>query len=289
MTRFLPVLLLMILAFAMAPPAAAQDDARQAVGTVIAVEGLAGTGSGEDAAALEAGQNVYLNDTIETGPDSKLLILLNDDAELTLGENARLIVDEYVLDAAVPDNSKGRLSVLRGAFLFASGLMGQTPSPDIEIETAYGSIGIRGTTVWGGTIDDVYSVFVPEGSASFATDRGKIIIREGEGSSARSRRAIPGRSTVWSAEKIARAVATVTLQDNDTARQRIDALLQARDGTPATEPEPEAAPAEDDATNGQDTENTDDPGSETTPDPFSGERPDDTDSQPEPPRGPGAL
>ncbi|MCB9991125.1 MAG: FecR domain-containing protein [Rhodospirillales bacterium] len=207
-------------------PAFAQDQS-PAIGTIAEVEGAAAIQQSGQAKIAEVGQDVHMNDIIETGPDSKLMVLFIDETELTLGEESRLTVDEYVFDPEDPADNKGRFSVLRGAFIFTTGLIkkGQE-TPDVQIETAYGSIGIRGTTVWGGPIDDEYNVFVQDGEVSFATDRGRVRIRPGEGTKVYSRSAIPDRARKWGEAKIGRATQTVALKNQERVKERVAAFKQ---------------------------------------------------------------
>jgi len=201
-----------------------------AIGTIAEIEGLvaiakqdANGNETEDAQPVTPaiGDEIHLDDVIETGPESKALIVFIDDTELTLGENALFSVEEYIFDADTPDKNKGRFSVLRGAFIFATGLIGKRDNPDVKIETTYGSIGIRGTVVWGGVLDDQYNVFVQEGEVTFATDRGRVTLKPGQGTLVQNRRSIPSRAKAWGAPKIERAVKTVSLRNPAQARERV--------------------------------------------------------------------
>lgn len=229
MTRIL--LLALLLCFVLPRSAAAEDAA--AIGTVAEIEGPVTRYAFDElpadakiGAIPEVGQAVYLHDIIETGPGGKAHILFIDDTELTLGENARLTVDEYVFDAEAKTPGKGRFSVLNGAFLFVSGLISKHEKPDVEIATTYGTIGIRGTVVWGGTLEDQYNIFVQEGQVTFATERGRVTVGPGEGTMAHSRRAIPTRAKAWGQEKITRAVSTISLRNAEQVKQRVAGLKE---------------------------------------------------------------
>lgn len=208
-------------------PALAQEDADDGrIGAFAEVEGTVSAIHGGQTKVAAVGQPVYLNDIVETGGDSKALILFVDDTEFSLGDNAQLTVDEYVFDPDGADKNKGRFSVLRGAFLMTSGLMTKAENHDVNVETAYGSIGLRGTTVWGGAIDDEYNVFVQDGEVTFSTGRGRIRIGSGQGSKVRHKNAVPERAKVWGQEKINRATKTVALKRHDEARQRVTRMKE---------------------------------------------------------------
>jgi FecR protein len=69
---------------------------------------------------------------------------LKDGTQLTLGENATLVVDEFIYD---PYRSRGELAirVVKGAFLYAGGLIDKETGANVRIRTPLAAIGIRGT------------------------------------------------------------------------------------------------------------------------------------------------
>lgn len=215
--RILLLLTLLVLPY----PASAQTI--NAIGTVMEVEGTALITHDGKKSAAAVDTPVYMNDQVETGAGSKIHILFADETELTLADNAALTVDAYVFDEESGSGGRGRYSVLRGAFLFTSGLMTKAQNPDVEINTTYGAIGLRGTTVWGGDINDEYNVFVQDGEVSVTTNRGRIRMAAGEGTSIRSRDAIPALPKKWGQEKIGMAERMVALKNREIVHQRIAA------------------------------------------------------------------
>src|SRR5262245_65490366 len=99
-----------------------------------------------------------MKDELRTGPDSLLQVTFRDNTVLTLGENARLIVDRYVYE---PERGIGEaaLKASAGAFLFATGLMRSLKDKNILVSTPLAEIGVRGTEFWGGPIDGQSGVF----------------------------------------------------------------------------------------------------------------------------------
>src|SRR5262249_37450341 len=141
------------------------DDA-SVIGNIIEVEGGATmTRPGQAAVAAAANMPVHLNDVVETAAGAKADILFIDETEVTLGEKAQLKIDEYVFDADNMNANKGRFSIPRGAFQFVTGQIDKIKNPDVKIGTAYGAIGVRGTTIIGGDVDNAYGVFVQDGAA----------------------------------------------------------------------------------------------------------------------------
>jgi hypothetical protein len=79
-------------------------------------------------------------------------------AQLTLGENATLVVDDFVYDAF---RLRGELSlrVVKGV-LIPRGLVERLSGAKVQAQIPVAAIGVRGTTVWGGPIDNDYGVIV---------------------------------------------------------------------------------------------------------------------------------
>lgn len=195
------------------------------IGTLLEVEGdgnlIMRAAEAGKAYPAKINDAVYEDDLIQSGPGAKILVMLMDDSRVTLGENSQLKVDEYVFDDTSDAANKARYNILRGVFLYTSGLIAKKENPDVRINTAYGAIGIRGTTVWGGAIDDQYSVFVDDGEISFETNRGRIRVMAGEGTTIRSLNAIPERARIWAPEKIDNAKATIALKDPTKIKERM--------------------------------------------------------------------
>lgn len=196
-------------------PARAQT--AQPLGILVATEGAV-TVSGSAAAA-----DTPLNrgDVVETGTGARALVLLADDSQFTLGENARFTVDDYLFDPDRPRANRGRYGIARGAFLYVSGLMTKNGRPDVKIETSYASIGIRGTIVWGGPVDGGNGVLVQEGEVTVETPAGSTRVRPAEGTRISASSALPSSPSAWDADTIAKAVATITFADQAAADARL--------------------------------------------------------------------
>lgn len=90
------------------------------------------------------GVEVYFGDVINTSEDGAANIKFDDDTNHAVSENARLQIDEYVYDPETEGDAKEGFSILRGVFVFTSGLIGRDNPDDVTIDTPVGSIGIRG-------------------------------------------------------------------------------------------------------------------------------------------------
>lgn len=94
------------------------------------------------------GTPIYQGDVIDTDENGAVNIMFVDDTTFAVSEDARLSIDEYVFD---PTTQSGisNFSVLKGVFVFTSGLIGRDDPDDVMINTPSGSIGIRGTIIAG--------------------------------------------------------------------------------------------------------------------------------------------
>lgn len=118
------------------------------------------------------GTPIYEGDVVETGASGAVNIEFIDESSFAVSENARLAIDEYVFD---PGSNAGttNYSLLRGVFVFTSGLIGRDDPDDVHIETPIGSIGIRGTII-AGTIN-------PEGQSQITVVEGAIVVSNNDG------------------------------------------------------------------------------------------------------------
>ena len=97
---------------------------------------------------LAVGDVIMLNDIISTGDDSEVFLRFADKMEFRLGSDGRLAIDEFIYDEMSSDGTQ-ILSILSGAFSYASGLIAGKDPSSVELKTPYGTIGIRGTKILG--------------------------------------------------------------------------------------------------------------------------------------------
>lgn len=154
---------------------------------------------------------VFFKDMIRTGGESRLEAKLADGTVLTLGEHGKITVDEFVYKPGT-QGGKLALSVARGAFLFVGGKIEGPTGGNVAIKTAVGTLGVRGTTVWGGAIDGGYGVLVLDGEVVLKTKRGSVLMRKGQGTMVYGGRA-PEAAGSWPEDRTKRAVATITISE----------------------------------------------------------------------------
>jgi hypothetical protein len=174
--------------------------------------------------ATQAGQTrglvvqseVYFRDRCHSREGARLQATLKDGTQLTLGENATVVVDEFIYD---PVMSRAELSlrVVKGAFLYVGGRIEGVNAAKVQIRTPVGAIGVRGTTVWGGPIDKGYGVIVLSGEATVTGRRGTVTLKQGQGTMLFGD-GKPRRAAAWPAGRMKRAVASITF-GNPPAQQ----------------------------------------------------------------------
>ncbi|MFM9864293.1 MAG: FecR domain-containing protein [Micropepsaceae bacterium] len=89
---------------------------------------------------LRLRDNIIRNAELVTADRGALEVTFNDGSKLTMGQNSRLTVDEYVY--AQGGASKQTVRYTKGLFRFLSGSI---PKENVKIDTPTVTIGIRGT------------------------------------------------------------------------------------------------------------------------------------------------
>lgn len=188
-----------------AAPGLAQEDT---AGTIVRLKGAAVAMQDAVPRPLAVGDTVLRGDVISTGPGARVEIRMLDDAVMTLGERTVFVVIDYITQGAEPNAA---MRLLEGAFNAVSGEMMKTAGATFTIETETATIGIRGTTFWGGKLDGVFEVALLAGREIVIENKaGRVVIDTvGDGTAVDSADRPPTPPKAWSRAKIARARATV--------------------------------------------------------------------------------
>ncbi|MEM7679679.1 MAG: FecR domain-containing protein [Pseudomonadota bacterium] len=201
--------------------------ADERIGTIADIEGSAFVQQTTQSIKLKINDPIYLDDVITTDKGSKLVAMLIDDTQFILAENTSLKIDEYLFNPDKEKKSSAHYDVLKGAFLYISGLLSKGNNADIEITNNFGTIGIRGTTVWGGRVKGKgYGVLVADGQAVFRTKSGNIRLETGQGTFITKKDPYPSRAKVWGEPVMKAALATITLKDQDGLKIRLNAVKE---------------------------------------------------------------
>ena len=118
--------------------------AADAIGTVKVLEGTVTRSAADQPTALAEGQNVFRNDLIETAPGAAVGITFIDDSTLSLGENAKLVIDELVFEPARGE-AMFSANILKGTMAFVSGRIAKLKPENVSVTTPTMTIGVRGT------------------------------------------------------------------------------------------------------------------------------------------------
>jgi hypothetical protein len=194
-----------VLAIALAGPALAEP-----VGRVDHVENSVTAEQAGARRALAVDDALDRADVLTSGDAARLQATLEDDTRITLGENAVLRIDAFLYAPEAGDGALA-LRVLEGTFLFVGGRVEDVPGATVTISTPFATMGIRGTTVWGGPLDGAFAVYVSEGEVTVTNAGQTVTLGPGEGTTMADPASPPGPVTDWPGDRIARALATVAL------------------------------------------------------------------------------
>ena len=176
---------------------------------------LAGAGPVGEVAELEGGafaernrvrrlamrSEVLLGDTVWTEAASRAALALQSGSKVYLGPEARLTIDRFVAATG------GYLRLGAGALVFdrAEGL----PKTDIEVRSAFGLIGVRGTRFFAGPSRGVFGVFVARSAVTVSAAGVTRRLGAGEGVDIPRRGAAPSEVKPWGKARIDEALASV--------------------------------------------------------------------------------
>jgi hypothetical protein len=132
-------------------PAAALAKIGDPAGVTGAVQGQASLESPARQTSIDqvtSGEDVVMGDAVSTRMQSRLQIMLLDQTAITMGENASLVIDEFVYD---PDGAGSSLSasVAQGAFRLVTGGVARSNPDGTKVTLPNAVLTIRGTTTQG--------------------------------------------------------------------------------------------------------------------------------------------
>ena len=110
-----------------------------------------------------------------------------------------------------PGHENIALRLLAGAFKAVSGELAARNPNAMTVATTTATIGIRGTTVWGGTLETAFEVALLDGTAvTVTTQAGTVeLTTVGQGTAVPSAEQPPSAPVTWAQAKVSRALATV--------------------------------------------------------------------------------
>jgi ferric-dicitrate binding protein FerR (iron transport regulator) len=174
--------------------------AAERVGSVEDVAGEAFAELEQVRRTLDRAAPVYLSEEVMTGAASRLGMRLGRNTSVRLGEQARLKIDRFLVDAG------GEMTLRSGPMLFD----GQPRRAGLQIRSPFALIAVRGTRFFAGPSNDRFGVFVARGSVTVTSAGQQVMLREGEGTDIASPGTPPTPVKRWAPERIRAALASVS-------------------------------------------------------------------------------
>ena len=151
---------------------------------------------------LDRAAPVFLGDEVATGVASRLGMRLGRDTTMRLGEQARLKIDRFLVDAG------GEMTLRSGPLLFDR--PPRSARAAVQIRSPFALIAVRGTRLFAGPSNGRFGVFVARGSVAVSSAGQQVILREGEGTDFVSPGTPPTPVKRWAPERIRAALASVS-------------------------------------------------------------------------------
>jgi ferric-dicitrate binding protein FerR (iron transport regulator) len=178
-----------------------RSNAAEPAGVVEDVRGEAFAEANSVRRMLAQAAPLFLNEEVGTGHDSRLGMRLGRDTILRLGQEARVKIDRFLVDAG------GEITLEAGPLLFDR--PGPRGSDSTRIRTPFGLIAVRGTRFFAGPSSGRFGVFVERGIVAVTAARRQVVLHSGEGTDFDSPGAAPTPVKRWQPPRIRAAFESV--------------------------------------------------------------------------------
>ena len=121
------------------------------------------------------GQVISRRDHLTTGPGSRVLLSFDDGSRVAIGENAVLVIAEYLREEGRRSGAL-ILDLVRGAIRLVSPQPKEAPNKRIEVRTEAATIRSRGVDLWSGPVGDKRAVLVMKGKVDVRNDAGLVML-----------------------------------------------------------------------------------------------------------------
>jgi len=113
-------------------------------GSIKAVQGNCSVQRDAETIAATEGMHLLERDTLITGSDGRLAVIMHDGTRLSLGPDTRLSITQFAYN---PSDKKFALllDLGRGILAYVSGKIATFSPEAVRVQTPVGSIGLRGT------------------------------------------------------------------------------------------------------------------------------------------------
>jgi hypothetical protein len=142
---------------------------------------------------------VFVGDSVGTGVDSSLGLLLGTATKVRLGAETQLRIDRFIVNAG------GILYLGRGAILYDHDP--KDGSDASAVRSPFGLIAVRGTRFFAGPSAGVFGVFAERGTVTVVGANTAVRLDPGQGTNLAAPGAEPSPPAVWGQARVAAAMA----------------------------------------------------------------------------------
>jgi len=121
------------------------SQAYAAIGSITDFKGAGQIKRSAQTIAAGKGSGIEMMDTVSTGSAGRFGITFLDQTKVNITENSKLVIDDFVYDAASSSKSKLGMKVALGTVRYASGSIAHGNPNSVNIRTPTSTIGVRGT------------------------------------------------------------------------------------------------------------------------------------------------
>ena len=113
------------------------------VGRILIFEGDVRINGEQVTAATELNQD----DTVTTGEDGTVKIVLSDNSILDLEEDSEIEINDYSFNPSAPSENNSDIGVLAGTLRYVSGKIAKDDPENVSFSAGTSTIGVRGTFI----------------------------------------------------------------------------------------------------------------------------------------------
>jgi hypothetical protein len=88
-----------------------------------------------------------LDDTVVTGPDASVQIVMSDNSVLDLDGDSQIDINDYSFNASESEENTSQISVLAGTLRYVSGKIAKNDPTNVSFTAGTSTIGVRGTYI----------------------------------------------------------------------------------------------------------------------------------------------
>lgn len=96
---------------------------------------------------VTAATQLNRTDTITTGADSSVRVVLSDNSVLDLDSDSQIMISDYSFDAAEPEGNTSQVDILAGTLRYVSGHIAKNDPDNVSFKAGNSTIGVRGTFI----------------------------------------------------------------------------------------------------------------------------------------------